>query len=419
MSSGTNNERVIQNNNLLEENNIDLNEIKELANSLPDKFNDIIYNTDGMFSNPVEDEIKTYTASKTLYPQEVKVSDIIFIKNITSESTANQIIACKVLSVKEVEYLEEDCYELQLKILKVFNTVYDTKGSTATANDILYGKSAYSNGSKIEGNIRDTYFDNTLDDSMITIRNTTIGPSEQKSPATQFYIPNLNNSEPKQLFKSISANVLNSRLASHIALTPEKLKKDETVLGIVGTFEGGTDTSDANATTNDIANSKTAYVKGQKITGNLLTIVGFTGSQVLVKEELVNEYGSENSIEYDNNYNLLTLAYKHNRDELLRTDSITSIDVPASLLASEINLTPDVIKKDVTIMNITGTYEGSSEGMKEYSTIALMKADIENISEGELVKVTSSSTPRYFIKRTTMIELVIPETQEYYDVYWE
>lgn len=299
MSSGTNNERVIQNNNLLEENNVDLDEIKELVNSLPDKFNDIIYNTDGAFSNPVEDEVKTYTASKTLYPQEVKVSDIIFIKNLTSSITAGQIIACKVLSVKEVEYLEEDCYELQLKILKVFNTIYDTKGSTATANDILYGKYAYSNGSRIEGDIKDTYFDNMLDDSMITIRNTTIGPSEQKSPATQFYIPNLNNSEQKQLFKSISANVLNSRLASHIALTPEKLKKDEEVLGVVG------------------------------------------------------------------------------------------------------------------------TYEGSSGGMKEYSTIASMKADIENILEGELVKVTSSSTPRYFIKRTTMIELVIPETQEYYDVYWE
>lgn len=419
MSSGTINNRILQNDNLLEENNITLEEVKELAESLPDKFNDIIYNTDGAFSNPVEGEIRTYTASKESYPQEVKVSDIIFIKNITSSITANQIIACKVLSVKEVEYLEEDCYELQLKILKVFNTIYDTKGSTATANDILYGKSAYSNGSRIEGDIKDTHFDNMLDDSMITIRNTTIGPSEQKSPATQFYIPNLNNSEHKQLFKSISANVLNSRLASHIALTPEKLKKNEEVLGVVGTFEGGTDTSDANATPSDIADSKTAYVKGQKIVGTLPVTGGFTGGEVNTKEDLINDYGLRRSIEYFSDRNLLSLAFQHQEDELKKKDSITYIEATPNVIASEINLTPDVIKKDVTIMNITGTYEGSSEGMKEYSTIALMKADIENISEGELVKVVSSSTPRYFIKRTTMIELVIPETQEYYDVYWE
>lgn len=50
-------------------------------------------------------------------------------------------------------------------------------------------------------------------------------------------------------------------------LIPENIKKDVEILNVTGTLEEGIDTSDANATASDIAQDKTAYVNGVKITG--------------------------------------------------------------------------------------------------------------------------------------------------------
>ena len=52
-------------------------------------------------------------------------------------------------------------------------------------------------------------------------------------------------------------------------LKPENLKQGVTCLGVEGTMQAGIDTTDANATVNDIVEGKTAYVNGEKITGEL------------------------------------------------------------------------------------------------------------------------------------------------------
>ena len=43
-------------------------------------------------------------------------------------------------------------------------------------------------------------------------------------------------------------------------LIPENIKKDVTILGVTGTLDGGTDTSDATALVNEILEGKTAYL---------------------------------------------------------------------------------------------------------------------------------------------------------------
>lgn len=63
-------------------------------------------------------------------------------------------------------------------------------------------------------------------------------------------------------------NVLESiRADKNSHLKPKNLKKGVSCLGIVGTLDGGIDTSDATAVASDILEGKTAYAKDIKVTG--------------------------------------------------------------------------------------------------------------------------------------------------------
>ena len=67
--------------------------------------------------------------------------------------------------------------------------------------------------------------------------------------------------------KDKANNILTDKTTN---LLPENIKKDTTILGVVGTLET-LDTSDANATPSDLSRDKTAYVNGEKITGTITT----------------------------------------------------------------------------------------------------------------------------------------------------
>ena len=63
-------------------------------------------------------------------------------------------------------------------------------------------------------------------------------------------------------------NLTEIKRQKDLYLLPENIKAGVVVLGVTGTYES-IDTSDATATVEDLAQGKTAYVNGQKITGNL------------------------------------------------------------------------------------------------------------------------------------------------------
>lgn len=130
-------------------------------------------------------------------------------------------------------------------------------------------------------------------------------------------------------------------------LKPENLKAGVTCLGVEGTMNSGVDTSDATATVNDIAQDKTAYVNGEKITGIL--------KKLFELSYIVNDviWTDETDLEQ------LRLDIPLLGDGIVTSNQTkTVVILHYDKLAEEIGLTADKIKAGETILGITGTYTG-------------------------------------------------------------
>ena len=119
-----------------------------------------------------------------------------------------------------------------------------TADATATSDDIMPGKTAYANGQKITGSM----IANTGD---IQLSNPSIINSRLQSPTI-----------PDGLYKNATVSFGHN-------LYPESIKAGIDMYGVRGTY-----TNDANAVASDILSGKTAYARGNKITGNISTYSG-------------------------------------------------------------------------------------------------------------------------------------------------
>lgn len=128
-------------------------------------------------------------------------------------------------------------------------------------------------------------------------------------------------------------------------LLPENLKNGTTCLGVDGTLVGLQEgTADANATANDIANGKTAYVNGEKITGVVSDYEGPDNPFVTVSKDDSRQ----------------RLYYKTTQDVLLKAPG-GGMYAEYQQIAELIGLTADKIKAGETILGITGTYTGEND----------------------------------------------------------
>ena len=129
----------------------------------------------------------------------------------------------------------------------------DVSATTAQADDVLQGKSFY------------PYNGSPLTEGTIPVQTPSNPEFTRKTDTATF---------PKGYYSSESTvKIADTEQAKII---PENIKKDTVILGVTGTFEGGTDTTDATAAASDILSGKTAYVNGVKLTG---TIETYTGEQ--------------------------------------------------------------------------------------------------------------------------------------------
>lgn len=171
----------------------------------------------------------------------------------------------------------------------------DTSDATATSSDILSGKTAYVNGSKITGNIE------SQDAQTIT-------------PSTS----NQTISSGKYLSGTQTIKGDSNLVASNI-------KSGVSIFGVNGNYTGnGTDTSDATATQNDIANGKTAYVNGEKITGNLSVISQISTSATPSSDETNISLSYKNSSRriFDKNATLILKTALSNFGDATETDVV-------------------------------------------------------------------------------------------------
>ena len=164
-------------------------------------------------------------------------------------------------------------------------------------------------------------------------------------------------------------------------ILPGNIKKDINILGVVGEYEG-IDTSDATAVGADIINGKTAYARGEKITGTMQTVEPYT------TYEVSDVYSSDLNTE---------LRYTSDNPICLKRNAGLVIDNES--LASAIRLTADVIKKDVDILGIVGTLEVGVDTLDANATAIDIAVDRSAYVKGvkiigSLPVVSDTSVPK-------------------------
>lgn len=182
-----------------------------------------------------------------------------------------------------------------------------TTDATASAGDILKGKTAYAKGFKVTGAIETkTSSDLTANGATVIVpagyyssdTTKTVEIAEQATPSvsisstgkitatseqTEGYIMEGTKTGTKQLTtqagQTITPGTSNKTIPSgryligtqiikgDPHLVAENIKSGVNIFGVTGTHSGGIDTSDATAEADDIISGETAYVNGAKITG--------------------------------------------------------------------------------------------------------------------------------------------------------
>lgn len=258
-----------------------------------------------------------------------------------------------ILDEKEEKIIPENIKK-DIQIFDVTGTLeegVDTSDATATEGDLVENTSAYVNGVKIEGTLIDAREQSSVTDINGEISyfsgndNTTILCYETSDDTPDIVIGNSN---------QIYGNLDNAEFTENIGLTADKIKKDETILGVVGTLDAsGTDTSDATATENDLVADTTAYVNGVKITGKLFD--NRTGSGY--NEIDGTQVGDVTDAGYLYSGGYIKKLPSYLSGVVFSDEVLVGVKMPYSTITEEIGLTADKLKKGETILGITGTLD--------------------------------------------------------------
>ena len=207
------------------------------------------------------------------------------------------------------------------------------------------------------------------------------------------------------------------------SVTPDKLAKGETAHDaagepITGTMESGIDTSDATATADDIAKNKTAYVNGEKITGNV-TVFDLDTSTLLSSEDSVSStvYQTKKYIQFK--------ANKRANNDLYRAGTAQAFMAPISFFG---DATASDVAEGKTFtskagLKVTGTAKANTPTLQSKTVTPSTSQQIITPDSGydglssvtvESMPTASLSTPTISVDSAGKITATVKQTEAGY-----
>lgn len=269
------------------------------------------------------------------------------ITQVTVEAVTNNIDT----NIKQ-ENIKKD-----VSILGITGTLeegVDTSDADATAANVEINKTAYVNGQKITGNI-------PLNNTTLVVDNAEISLDGENNKLEM----NSTNSTKQIIDNNVNMkfNANYSDVATTIGLTPDKIKRGETILNVEGNVQEGIDTSNANAVETDILSGKTAYVDGNKITGTITSkeaqiYIPSSSEQIIDAGQYLSGAQTISAVPTEEK----TITPSALSQEIIPTENKFLSKV---IVSGDADLTAENIKSGVTIFGVEGSYTSDANAMAE------------------------------------------------------
>lgn len=303
-----------------------------------------------------------------------------------------------IISPEDLDsYLDEIARQKQEYILpqniKKGVTIFNVDGmldvsfsdATATIDDIILGKKAY---------IKDI--------GLVT------GTIEEVESYTFTTTSSVYSADDGVTFRNLSGKSIclrnnaalfadNEIVRTAIRLTPDIIKKGESILGVTGTLEIGVDTTDANAVADDIAYGKMAYVKGIKLVG---TIPDHDIDEIY-------EAGTTVSRETDG----LLVTGVNSTKQILNVDDLIKVKTLDADIVKALQLKSNMLKQGVTLFGIQGNVEQIPSNTIRVTTNATTNKTNQVDVIGSSVVFTHTEPTKYtLVSPSVGYGYVIPDT---------